>query len=324
MEKLGVVLFFGLIVLSGFVSAQDIFDSNSEMNITSPGLVFYNYSKIQLKIEINEKCDLGYTDYVLGIQDFYYNFYNESENFILLDGKKYKLLCRDCDNYDKIKRFKEGIHILNFKCLDKPEINTSSLFFVDTKIPRISEAFPEQDSFMNGLFVVGYTEENPIVIGVNLSSYYLTKTGFPIPDIPLDEVCPFGRNKMCFFETDLSEYDGEEIEYSFFIWDFGLNQVETKKIKVKVDTTLPVINFINYSINKNAVNFNISVDEKNFDFGGYFDYKYKNLKFKKICSELDNGSCNSKKAFSKGNHTLGFFVFDKAGNYANQNVSFVI
>ena len=133
-----------------------------------------------------------------------------------------------------------------------------------------------------------------------------------------------GKNVICNLSVNLSAYDGQEINYSINMTDVANGTASTKPIKVLVDTTPPVINFFNHSINKKTVEFTIHVTETNFDEVNYIDLSQSSPKVKNLCSKLDNGVCKKTKTFSKGDHNITINVLDKAGNVAQQSLNFTI
>ena len=318
---------------SVFVSSdneqEQMFD-NSKMNLVSPNLDRpYNKTRIRLDVELNETCDLGYVDYNFDMFDIYEEFFWQEENFSLPLNEKYKLLCRDCDRYNKTKIFKDSFHVINVQCLNKPEINSTAFFIVDSKPPKISSTHPRRNEFTNGSnFLVKYTEEQPIAFALNASSLFSIKFG-PIPFIDIfieeNQTCPRGINQECNFNVNLSEYDDQEIEYSFLMIDFGLNEETSRPTTIKVDTTPPQILNLDYPINRRSVYFNITVNETNFDSLNYIDNSDSRPTWRDLCSRLNrNNECITRKTFREGQHNLTIRVQDKAGNSDEGNIEFVV
>lgn len=327
------------VVLFSFVSAgsQIISNENSVLGISSPSLSsatkidktieiispsdlpeWHNKNMMNLTIEVDEKCNLGYMDYTFKLGDLY--LLEEDPSFNPTDSQ-YKSLCESCDTYNKPKLFKDGAHYLNIKCLDKPEINSSILFAVDSKPPVIFGTYPKKNSFTNGSdFMIKYNEEQPILFVLNVTSSFFMKYG-PFYDVNEDLRC-FPGNQKCYFNVDLSKYDGEEISYNFFMSDMGLNRVFSKLVKVKVDTTAPILNNFDYTIDGRRVKFIFDITELNFDKINYVDSLERNPRERVLCSRLKNGICEVSKNFSKGEHNLTIRILDKAGNSDSKTISF--
>jgi len=228
---------------------------------------------------------------------------------------RWKKLCRNCEGYDRARTIRNGEHELSIRCSDKYG-NTEEYevdFFSDSKNPRISKREPRRGSFTNGEdFMVRYTEDNVKLVSLLWN--------------PQEERtdCPSGKNKKCYFDVDLDDYDGEEIEYLFIVEDVAGNRVESKPRRVHVDTTSPEISYFDYSIDGRRVEFTMDVTELNFDEINYIDWEDRWPKERKLCSRLKNGICEAKKTFRIGDHSLTITVLDKAGNSVQKNIWFDI
>ncbi|HRZ85641.1 MAG TPA: C1 family peptidase [Candidatus Paceibacterota bacterium] len=477
--------------------------STETIEVISPEEKVYNLTKINFEVRVNKSCDLYYSDYVFSPSEFW-NFVNNSENYIFPENLEYSSLCKSCMNYSKFINFKQGFHYLSLKCNNNPEINISQIFLVDSINPRIISSEPKNGKFTNGsdfyvkynedylsyaqiktdftlpikptveLFVMTYcpygaqaekgiipvikllgsrvnfkirylnyfmhggVEEeetyrqicireenkqkfipyiecfvqqgnatkclNDLKLNVDVcmsqrAKYYYSldsslstsykATGSPMLFVNGKEIdfyprsqanslkiicsyfknsptacsktlnesnpspgfgeyvmtswseeelltssseinqenivsCSPGKNQECYFNLNLSDYDGRNIEYSFYLLDFSENSQESRKTKINVDTTPPKITNFTYSIGKNFIIFNMSTNELNFDKVGYINLKDGKAKFVPLCTRLKYGNCYSKKYFQIGAYSLKVQVLDKAGNSDERVINFSI
>jgi len=232
---------------------------------------------------------------------------------------RWRRLCRNCDGYgvDRIrtKSMKEGDNNIGIRATDEfgntKESNAS--FFVDSKLPKISNVLPKKNSYTNGSdFYVKYTEDN--LKGVSLSFN---------PTIPINNCNESGKNIECYFTYNLSLYDGQKIEYSINVSD-SIRSVESKKVKIIVDTTSPIINNLSYEKDGKKVDFKIYIDEDNLDEVIYVYEDGWDTKEKRLCSRLNKGICEGKAVFNNGQHDVEIIVKDKAGNSVSQALSFLV
>lgn len=274
----------------------------ASLTVNSPVEGIYNYKKTPINISLSDNVDiLEYIDYSDKVP-------------------KFRTLCRNCDEYGllnlRTKNLGEGGHILGFRATDflgqTNEINVS--LFIDSVSPKISKTLSEKNGVTNGSdFYIKYTEENVAEV------LLLGNT-----TLNLTEGCNLsGKNQECFFDIDLDAFDGETINYQFNITDIAGNKGSSKLTSVLVDTTAPVLNLFDYSIENRVVNFKFNVSEINFKEINYVDLNEANPRLVKICTNLKNGICEKKRAFSKGEHNLTINIIDKAGNsFVIQNVEF--
>ncbi len=191
------------------------------------------------------------------------------------------------------------------------EIFNDELSSIDSKKPRISKILPNR-GFTNGSnFYIRYSEENlkEITLSWNPNVTKIT--------------CPSGKNNECYFNVDLSSFDGQEISYTFTIKDFGGNENSKTINKIKVDTTFPIINnpYSFYIVDENYIYFDFNISENNLDEVSYFfiDARGKE-RDRKICSKLnENGKC-IKKIFLRGKNPIKIRIIDKAGNFVDINL----
>ena len=271
---------------SGF-SENRIFSINADkIKINIQNGSFVNISKIFLNISLIKKVDsLKYSD----------------------NGKKFLELCKNCNNFSGYLKLGYGSHKLNFNAssLDEKEI----VFFVDTTAPQISATKPISNKFTNrSNFYIRYTEENlkEIILSWNPN---MTKT-----------TCSSGKNQECYFDINLSGFDGQIITYTFIVTDIAENTASKSVKKVNVDTAIPKINSFESWIFGRYRYFNISITESNLDEVTYSYYDSRGrLRDGRLCSRLRDGKCVGKVSLS-GKNITQVKVIDKAGNYVEKSV----
>lgn len=238
------------------------------------------------------------------VSDFYYTKITGGQ-----EGR-WVQLCRDTTECEEGERFSDGSYNILIKAVNRDEdvdVEGPISFEIDSKKPRIVKTTPNRNSFVNEIaeFVVKYTEDNL----ENITLYYgddriLTKAD-----------CESGKNKECTFEvSDLSDVEGQYQEYWFEIWDGFGNYDSSKKVDIKVDTTLPEELYSGFTVNKRRVSFVFDILEVNFKEISYLDETDVNPRWQRICSSLRDGLCSKSKNFSPGDHDLRIMVEDEAGN----------
>ncbi|MBI2631957.1 hypothetical protein HYW75_03065, partial [Candidatus Pacearchaeota archaeon] len=286
-----------------------VLDWFSDFNVYSPNQSIYTDSRVPFNISSEKVVDkITWID-------------NSDER-----SRERTLCSRFCTSYGndrkKLQSFNDGFHSVTFKTLKNNTVDKEKTinFVVDTKDPKISKTNPKS-GFSNGNFSVEFVEQNPQSL---ILHYGNNQTGFETKDFPDD--CNFKRDKWsCFTIANLSTYDNQSIEYWFELHDIINNTVISKKNFVKADTTLPVINLFKYDIGLfRRVTFTLNITELNFDKVNYIDWNDLRPSPRVLCSGLKNNVCTITKSFRSGTHNLTIGVFDKSGNSANKNLSFVI
>lgn len=271
---------------------------NITLNSPSNGTT-YNSRSILFSILLNELASISYTDLTDG------------------DGR-WTNICKGCNIYSNKRNFKEGANQIKIKAVDRVG-NTAYKdvsFFVDSKKPQILKTEPKI-GFADGNFEIQFKEENPS----SLILHYGDKT----KNINLINCGKEKSKTYCDNFIDLKEFDGEEINYWYILTDIAGSIAESKPIKIKIDTTAPIINNpSNFWLqNERYIYFNISVTENNFDKVSYsYTDSRGSLKEYKLCSTLKNGMCIVKKSFGRGHYDLTINILDKAGNSVGVPVSF--
>ena len=218
--------------------------------------------------------------------------------------------------------FKDGDHEVEIRVIDLAghETRAELNFFTDSKAPRIKSTSPSR-GFANGEFFVEFDEANPASLWL---SYGNSLTGMRFSEVPLNSCIDISRGTSCSINVNLNDYDGEKINYWFNITDIVGNYDESKRIMLDVDVTLPVINELNYSVDGRRVEFTMNITEQNFDVVEYIDNSDSRPRWKRLCSRLSNGICESRLSLREGSHDIDVQVFDDAGNIAGQNVVVVV
>jgi len=265
--------------------------SSPVLVVISPENSVYDTRRVRITATTNEKVTMEYSD----------------------NGRKFKRLCRNCGPYNRTKTFKDGTHTLLIKATDKAgNVAITVLNFeVDSKKPSISRIEPRNKAYTNGSFSIRYTEEN--VKGVSL--FYSAS--------PENEAiifgCPSGRYVYCYADVDLSAYDGQQIQYYFVVRD-NFNTIASKTYTVNVDTTIPILDLISPldgTDQNRRVRLTAEMSEKVM-----LEYSDNEGRFKKLCSRCD--FYNRTRYFRTGSHELVVRASDKAGNVAEQSVSFTV
>jgi len=289
-----------------FLGNASIDSQPPELIINSPVQdAIYDSRYVLFDLEVNEKSSL-----------YYYNH--------VKDRGIWSRLCSGCYDYYRKISFKDGFNDITIKARDVVGnyVEERITFFVDSKRPRIRKTEPRR-GYANGNFYVEFSEVNP----EELILYYgNSETGYRNSEIALEDATCFEirRRIACYTDVNLEDYDGEEIEYWFNLTDIADNSDESRHRELKVDTTDPVINSLEYTINRRYVHFNISITEENFDEVEYYDYNDTRPRWRRLCSRLKDGICERRKYFRNGEHSLSIQVIDEAGNSVAQSINFVI
>ena len=284
---------------------------NYTLDETSPNITYVSLQEG----EIYEDDRLNFVGEANEISDWYSNEY---------PGGRFKKICSKKTTCEKRISFDEGLNNISIKVEDV--VHNSALkhisFFVDSKSPKIRKTLPKKRSFFNGNFWVQYTEYNVKEMILTYGNYSVYKNATVLE-------CADGKKQECEIDVDLSEFDGQEIEYWFTLKDIANNVDESKHVYGKVDISDPVLNnpdsFWSNELGSKYVYFNMSITEENFDeaFYTYIDSRGR-TKEKRLCSRLKNGICEKKKRFSRGDYNLTIGIIDEAGNQKGYPINFTI
>ena len=233
-------------------------------------------------------------------------------------------LCRNCMSYEKKQNFNEGENNITFIGIDATGNNVSYNinFLIDSKKPKILNVFPKR-GFTSGDFNLKFKEENP----VSLYFYYGNiDSGFLSHQLAINNDCSNEEEKYsCETNVDLSQFNNNEISYWFNVTDIAGSSDANKPVELQVDTTPPIIDYLNYTIRTNHLNLEMKVTEENFDLISYMDNSAPEPKWKTLCASLNKeGICRKQITLEKGDHDIDIQVKDKGGNIAAQNLDVVI
>src|SRR3989344_546162 len=240
-----------------------------------------------------------------------------------IDGRNlWKRICSNCDsNYNKTLSFSDGSQSIVIKAVDRygNAVNRTLNFTVDSQDPKLKKNLPKADEFASGDFFVEFMEINP----VNLTLFYGNSSSMKGKQINLGSECIGNEGEYkCNTHVNLNEFNGQEIEYWFFLKDIAGNNGTTRPWTIKVDSMPPVINLVNYTIDGKYVNFVINVTEEFISEVGYIDLFDSKPKEKKMCSKLENGLCERKITFQDGLHNVTIYATDEVGHRVSRQVIF--
>src|SRR3989344_5186919 len=285
-------------------------NGTTELDTTPPNLTLispeegkvYNSRSVLLDLKSNEIADIYYKS-------------------IIDNGNTWSPVCVSCLSYNRTRSFTEGLNVLMFRAKDVVDnanyYNVS--FTVDSRLPRITKTAP-RSGYASGLFEVEFDEANPakpeLIYGNDL-------TGFSSALLNLSACVPAARGLSCQTYVNLSEYNEGKIEYYFSLTDIAGNSVKSRSTKLKVDTLAPKINSLSYSFDR-SIYLILNITEKNLEEVNYIDLSDTSgrARWRKLCSRLTNGICESRVSFSDGPHEIEVLVLDEAGNNATSTTSF--
>ncbi|MEK6860836.1 MAG: hypothetical protein AABY07_02590 [Nanoarchaeota archaeon] len=251
---------------------------------------------ISVDLDVDEDADISYLD--------------------VLNGRgRWIKVCNDCSSYSRRRNFKEGLNQVRFMAIDNSgnEVFKEIFFTIDSKKPRIHKIDPKQ-GFASGDFMVQYSEDNLDKVKLYIGN---SETG---PRIFNLTGCFPGQKQFCDTSVNLNDYNGEMIEYYFTVKDKAGNEVESRTAKLKVDTTFPVINDINFSIDERRVHLAINITEENIEVVEYLDNSALRPVWKKLCSRLKDEKCEKNISLVEGRHEIDIQVIDKARNLVSENI----
>jgi len=238
-----------------------------------------------------------------------------------LDNKpKVKTLCTKLNNNlcEKKISFKDGQHDLTINVIDEAgnSVSASIQFFTDSKKPKLKSVEPRR-GFASGDFYVKFDEENPVSLVLQYGNYL---TGVRNKSIDLN-TCTLGKRYYeCSTSVNLDEYDGQEIEYTFTLTDRVGQSATSKPVNLEVDITFPVINSINYTIDRNYAYLVLNITEINFDEAVYRNNNDRRPRETRLCSRLKDGICEKRIRLNEGDNNIDIQVFDEAGNSIGQSI----
>ncbi|MFH1710717.1 MAG: hypothetical protein ABH840_00225 [Nanoarchaeota archaeon] len=282
-------IFLGLFVfifMMGFVSAMDLL-VNSPISSTS------NNRTVLVNLSSNgETADFYFIRGILG-----------PNNWILL--------CKENQTCITTINIRSGVNNLMFKAVSlvdgSSDIKDNMTITIDTRKPSIHKTTPNSNAFVNesSLFDVKYSEDDLANITLSYGTFVNPKSE--------SKDCTSGKNKICSFSPNLTEFDGQMINFSFSVFDNAGNVVSSRTKYVKVDLTEPNVT-PTHTIEGKKVTFFFEVIEDNFDKIKFIDYKERRPVWRTLCSNLQVGRCYTFRNFAYGVHNLTIIATDKAKN----------
>jgi hypothetical protein len=228
------------------------------------------------------------------------------------DGIRFRTLCFNCGSYYREVTFSEGSNSVTFRATLGSETDSETRnFFVDSKKPKILKTLPDNGATVKGNvpFYIKYTEANleEIILHWKLSP---SGTDHPVECTPIFS----GTNKECVVTVDLSDHDGQKIDYYFEVKD-PANTVTSEVKTITIDVTPPVVTITSPEpifYGERRVPVNVEVDENLDGKVAKLEYSIDGGRFSNLCINCDGYS--GEKSFSDGEHTLVVKATDYAGN----------
>jgi len=224
--------------------------------------------------------------------------------------------------------FRDGTYNLTVYVLDEAgnSMGIGIEFFIDSKNPKIKKTLPTR-GFASGDFYVEFQEENPD----ELFLYYGTEEDLRTLNVDLENDCESIKGKSdkqaCDVSVNLTDYNGQEIEYWFGLNDTVGGEDESRHYELDVDTQYPVVNNLEsfFEVDGRRVYFSINITEENLDevTYNYIDDRDR-LKEKRLCSRLRDGLCEKRVSFREGEYALTIQITDEAGNSIGILASFEV
>jgi len=270
------------------------------ITINEPQTIPYNTKKIPLDIDLSEDVEL--LEY-LDADD---------------PSGRWRRLCRNCDNYNKSKSFKEGFHDLIIRATDYAGNDAEEMvsFTVDSKDPKIKRIEPRKRKYGNGTFYIKYQEDNL----QSISLFYKEESEPTYTEVSKTD-CLSGKNVECYFYVNELEGVAQgDYSYYFIVYDLATD-VQSKIYNFILDSVAPEFTKVDKTIDGRKVYFDIELSEKStLEYLDSFDGD--KARFRKLCSRCD--SYDRRKSFKTGHHELTLRATDKAGNVNEVGMSFDI
>ena len=276
--------------LGGGIWSFVVNTTNLILNVSSPINGNYGSNRVRFDIKTNIPGKISFID----------------------NGEKENKLCTSCLNINKTFSLRDGQHNLTIKA-NGEQVNRS--IFIDSDNPRIIKTLPKSKTYVNGTeFSVKYTEEflNSInVIYGNGSLMFSTNLNN----------CGSGRNIICATDVDLSNFNGQAINFSFNVSD-RIRGVSSKISTLFVDTSKPIIDINSPNGNQNRnVRIDLGISEIARDLS-YIDFNDIRPSEKRLCRNCQY--YNKTRSFRVGDHLVKFIAEDRAGNKGDAIVNFTV
>ncbi|MFH0978955.1 MAG: S8 family serine peptidase [Candidatus Woesearchaeota archaeon] len=264
-------------------------DCPKTFTVYSPKRMNYSYSSVRMNLSL-----------IQSVQTLKYIDYSEVKPIA-------RTLCSKCNQYGFTRKqetkFTDGYHKVSIFSNDNI-INTTIELFVDSTKPKVISQLAANKGYCNGNFVVKYTELYPINVDLNYGGMMVNRKD-----------CPAGTNQQCNFFVNLSNWENQNIYWSFGVKDTFSTVAYKPSSLCKIDTIPSHILYAQSRQDKNYLFFNVSLDEK-ANYIKYVDRGPKKPVEVTLCSKcIEFGKTKiQKKSFGKGFHNLTVFTEDAAGN----------
>ena len=230
-------------------------------------------------------------------------------------------LCSDCESYARERKFSEGLNDITLKARDGSgnSREKSIQFIVDSKPPKLGKSSPLK-GFASGQFSIDFQEDNPLQL---LLHYGAVGNPTQTHQVNLNTECLIDKSKqLCNTLANLQAFNGQEIEYYFSLQDIAGNIVGSKPIKLKVDSSPPIINSVEIQKNTKFVTFTINYNESFLDKITYIDNSEANPREKPLCRNTQSSQnigpniCEKRETFKDGTHQVTIMIYDQAGQFS--------
>ena len=219
--------------------------------------------------------------------------------------------CSDPEECKKTLSLNQGENTIEFRAIDSKAQESQAILevFVDSRKPRLNRQLPRNRKHTNGEFTAVYSEDYLEQINLYINN----------ENILVKESCDSGKMQECILEYDVSDYEGQEIEYYFEVKDKFFT-VSKNPYKVIVDTIAPeleIVSFEKISDRYERYKAEIVVSEE-----VKLTYDYEGLRRpRSICSRCDEKT----KTFSFRDKPdyIDIIAVDKAGNQDVERIIFL-
>ena len=294
------------------IDDNQTFNNDSFFQVIMPENDIYYRLKVQFKIKVPET-----------VKKIDYINLNEIK-------PRFKTLCLSCSGYglekDRMLTMVEGPNNLIIRVLDSngtEHIKNINLV-VDSVAPIVYKTEPRENKVINGTeFSILYTSKNLQNISLIYGNY--TKDKYSL-NFRVIGNCSVGKNKICRFNINLSQYEGEFMSFYYELNDW-IYTIDTQLTSVKVDTPSPTLSvydpIANYHYYKKVI-FNMTITKKSsLD---YMDTTDDYPVWRNLCKNCESYGYYDIKSrlFRQGEHDFLFRSTDKSGNYDMKSVNFTV
>jgi hypothetical protein len=233
-----------------------------------------------------------------------------------LDNSYFVRACSNCMSVNRRIYFKEGPNTFNVEAVYMDRTyRFEEEFIVDSIRPRIYAVAPTS-GYSNGMFRVDYAEMN-----LRNTTLYIREVGGSYAKYSKED-CPSASRQTCTFEVDISGYDGKMIEYYFLLEDIAGNSEDSNMYRLGVDMQSPILQVLPplQSVYGGPVTLNLaSTEPAEISFNDTFGTTSRKTV---VCSSCTSSSRDY--FFVDGSHNVRIKAMDKAGNFDEKEINFVV